>query len=151
MTRAIVYDRCIDAARTLCARLRKAHISATAVHPTDFDRTFEDGMPHFLITELAMPMFSGFELIRDVRSEWSSRDLPIIAYTSVDDALAWTKARELGADEIVAKMGIDPIKRLQAAIERCLRRDEPQPPAPAARPLGVFSRWFHRPAVAAAA
>src|SRR3954463_1524072 len=69
MTRAIVYDRCIDAARALCARLRKEQISACAIHPTDFDRTFEEGIPHLLVTELAMPMFSGFELIRDVRRE----------------------------------------------------------------------------------
>lgn len=151
MTKAIVYDRCVDAARALCARLRKSRISATAVHPTDFDRTFEDGMPHLLVTELAMPMFSGFELLRQVRADWSRQELPIIVYTSVDDALAWAEARELGANEVVAKMGLEPIKRLEAAIERCLRRDEPQPPAPVAKSMSIFSRWFGRPAVAAAA
>jgi DNA-binding response OmpR family regulator len=154
MTRAIVYDRCVDIARALCAKLKKARISAVAVHPTDFDRTFEEGMPHLLVTELEMPMFSGFELLRQVRSEWSRDELPIIVYTSVDDALAWAKAKEIGANEIVAKAGADPVKRLEAAIARVLHRNDPRPPASTARPvrppMRLISRWFTRPVAAAA-
>ena len=35
MIRAIVYDRCIDAARALCVKLRRSRITAVAVHPTE--------------------------------------------------------------------------------------------------------------------
>ena len=53
MIRAVVYDRCIDTARALCARLRRSRITGVAVHPTDFDRTFEsEGLPHLIVTEL---------------------------------------------------------------------------------------------------
>lgn len=148
MTRAIVYDRCIDAARGLSARLRRAGVRATAVHPTDFDRTFEDGgVPHLLVTELQMPLFSGFELIRQVRREWGRDELPVIAYTAVDDALAWAEARTLGANEVVVKFGPDPVKRLEAAIARCLGRDDADAPV---RPHGLFARLFSRPTLAAA-
>lgn len=152
MTRAIVYDRCIDAARATCARLRRSRISAAAVHPTDFDRSFEaEGMPHILVTELEMPLFSGFELIRQVRSDWSQAELPIVVFTTADDALAWNEARELGADEVVVKSGPDPMKRLEAAIARCLGKVDAPPPAMMIRPPSVFARWFHRAPLAAAA
>ena len=101
MIRAIVYDRCIDAARSVCLRLLRRRIAAVAVHPTDFDLTFEPhGVPNLLITELEMPLFSGFELIRRVRSAWGESPPRIIAYTMIDDAGAWQKARDLGADEV---------------------------------------------------
>ena len=152
MIRAVVYDRCIDTARTLCARLRRSRIAAIAVHPTDFDRTFDsEGLPHLIVTELEMPMFSGFELIRQIRGEWSQDELPVIAYTAVDDALAWTQARMLGANEVVARSGADPVKRLEAAIARCLGRGDRQPPAAAQRAPGLFTRWFSRAGVAQAA
>ena len=152
MIRAIVYDRCIDTARALCVKLRRSRIAAVAVHPTDFDRTFEaEGLPHLIVTELEMPLFSGFELIRQVRGEWSGQELPVIAYTTVDDALAWAQARTLGANEVIAKTGPDPVKRLEAAIARCLGRGDRHPPAAARGVSGLFTRWFTRPAVAAAA
>src|SRR3954454_22658737 len=132
MIRAIVYDRCVDAARDLCAQLRWSRIAAVAVHPTDFDRTFEaEGLPHLIVTELEMPLFSGFSLIRELRREWGGDELPIVAYTSVDDALAWSQARALGANEVVARSGPDPVKRLEAAIARCLSRGDAPPPAAA--------------------
>src|SRR4051812_11701441 len=119
MIRAVVYDRCIDTARALCVRLRRSRIMAVAGPPTDFDRTFEsEGLPHLIVTELEMPMFSGFELLRQIRGEWGQDELPVIAYTSVDDALAWAQARMLGANEVVARSGHDPVQRLEAAIAR---------------------------------
>jgi PleD family two-component response regulator len=152
MTRAIVYDRCIDTARATCAKLRRSRITAVAVHPTDFDRTFEaEGMPHVIVTELAMPMFSGFELIRQVRADWSRAELPIIAFTTADDALAWAEAKEVGADDVVVKAGPDPIQRLSAAIARCVGKGESSPNPMAIRPTGVFARLFYRTPTAAAA
>lgn len=121
MIRAIVYDRCIDAARSVCLRLLRRRIAAVAVHPTDFDLTFEPhGVPNLLITELEMPLFSGFELIRRVRSAWGESPPRIIAYTMIDDAGAWQKARDLGADEVVYKGSANALKRLDLAITECL-------------------------------
>lgn len=150
MTRAIVYDRCIDVARATAVRLRRSRIVAAAIHPTDFDLTFESGgLPHVIITELEMPLFSGFELIRQVRSEWGRSELPIIAYTSVDDALAWAAAKEAGANEVVTKCGPDPLKRLESAVARCLGRNDAPPPSAAInvsalRHPAAWARWFVR-------
>ena len=141
MARVIVYDRCVLAARQVALRLRRRHhLDASVVHPTDFDLTFDDGQPPALIvTELQMPMFSGFELIRQVRSVYRSAELPIVAFTAIDDALAWEKARELGADVVIFRNSQDANLRLDVAIADLLH--EPRS-TPAAKPHGRLWRFF---------
>lgn len=141
MARVIVYDRCILAAREVCLRLRRRHqLDATPVHPTDFDLTFDDGpAPSLIVTELQMPIFSGFELIRQVRSVYRSADVPIVAYTAIDEALAWEKARAIGADAVIFRNSQDAMLRLDVAIAELL--GEPVPTRPA-RAHGRLWRFF---------
>lgn len=141
MARVIVYDRCVLAAREVSLRLRRRHhLDAAVVHPTDFDLTFDDARPPALIvTELQMPMFSGFELIRQVRSAYRSAELPIVAFTAIDDALAWDQAKELGADVVIFRNSQDAMLRLDVAIADLLH--EPRP-TPAAKAHGRLWRFF---------
>ena len=131
MARVIVYDRCVLAAREICLRMRRRHhLEASAVHPTDFDLTFNDGAPPALIvTELQMPMFSGFELVRRIRSAYKSSELPIIAFTAIDDAMAWDQARELGANAVIFRNSQDAMLRMDVAISDLLHEPEPIRPA----------------------
>jgi len=126
MTRAIVYDRCVLAARDICQRLRRKHrLDADAVHATDFDGSLNAGAkPGLIVTELQMPMFSGFELIRRIRLDYDMSELPIVAYTAIDDAMAWEKARDLGANQVIFRGGHDPLARLDVAVESALRKPD---------------------------
>ncbi|HEX8914788.1 MAG TPA: hypothetical protein VF796_20720 [Humisphaera sp.] len=158
MTRAVVFDRCVDQARALAARFRKQGIDASAVHPTDLDLTFDDagGLPDFVVTELQMPMLSGVELIRRVRSVWPGGEPALIAFTTVDDPELWAAARAAGADEVVLRRGQDAMLRLDVAIDQCLGRTAPAKGVTAVghdrpAPAGFWSRLFGRRTAAAAA
>ncbi|QOV90166.1 response regulator [Humisphaera borealis] len=141
MARVIIYDRCVLAARETALRLRRRHqLEASAVHATDFDLTFDDGPhPSLVITELQMPMFSGFELIRRVRSAYKSSELPIIAYTAIDDAIAWQQARDLGADRVIFRNSQDAMLRLDVAVSDLLHEPEVARPS---RSQGRLLRFF---------
>lgn len=153
MARVLVFDRCVDEARGLCARLRKRRFEATAVHPTDFDLTFEEtgGTPDVLIVELNMPLFSGYDLIRSIRGALSDRQLPIIVFTREQDSAAWELARSLGANEIVNRGGQDAMLRLDIAIARCLEHAGTADSGSGRPHAGFWSRLWHRPAQPAAA
>lgn len=151
MTRVIVYDRCILEARKTCLRLRRQHhLDASAVHPTDFDLTFDDAPPSLIVTELQMPMFSGFELIRQVRSVYKASTLPIIALTAIDDAMAWEQAREIGANAVIFRNSQDAMLRLDVAVSDLLH--EPEPIRTARAPSRLWRMFLpSRMATAAAA
>lgn len=56
-----------------------------------------DPLPDIVTTDLMMPVMSGFELIRRIRSEARTAALPIVVVTSNPDA-----AMSLGSSELAA-------------------------------------------------
>ncbi|TWT98350.1 response regulator [Stieleria varia] len=78
--------------------------------------------PDLIITDLEMPVWSGFELIRSVRQVGDRRigDIPIIVCSTRSDRIYADHAIELGADAYVTK----PIRpsELRIAIANCARK-----------------------------
>ncbi len=59
--------------------------------------------PHLVVTDLMMPVMDGVELIRRLRQDPLTSDLPIVAITADATPQAETRAREAGAVDFITK------------------------------------------------
>src|SRR4051812_4797007 len=71
----------------------------------DFLGNARNEKPDFIFLDLNMPRKSGFECLCEIRQQISSREIPVIIFsTSIDEELA-IKLHELGASLYVRKPG----------------------------------------------
>jgi CheY-like chemotaxis protein len=59
--------------------------------------------PELVLLDVKMPGMDGFEVLRRLREERATRDLPVILFTSSENAVDVERARALGADGFVTK------------------------------------------------
>jgi two-component system, cell cycle response regulator DivK len=59
--------------------------------------------PRLVLTDLMMPVMDGVELIRRLRSDPETADVPIVAITADATELADRQAREAGALDVITK------------------------------------------------
>jgi len=59
--------------------------------------------PQLIVTDLAMPVMDGVELIQRLRANPVTADLPVVAITADSSEQAELKAREAGAVDFVTK------------------------------------------------
>ena len=71
-----------------------AHMALAGLHMAG-----EDGRPHLALVDIGMPLINGFDLARQLIAE----DIPTILMSSQIDASRATRARELGALDLLAK------------------------------------------------
>ena len=76
--------------------------------------------PDLVVTDCLMPEMDGLALVRKLRSQLSTRYIPIIMLTAKDEVDSEVKGIEAGADDYLTKP-VDP-KRLLARIQRLLTR-----------------------------
>ncbi|MDD2484292.1 MAG: response regulator [Eubacteriales bacterium] len=79
-----------------------------------------------IIMDIVMPVLTGFELLKNFRSEHRYDDIPIIMFTSLNDAESFQKCYELGASDYINKP-IDAIEfyaRLKVAIQTKQNSDD---------------------------
>ena len=67
----------------------------TAINGADGYDVIERERPHFVISDLSMPMVDGWELIRRLKQSPELRDIPVIALTA--HAMAGDPARAIAA------------------------------------------------------
>ena len=67
----------------------------------------EKNLPDVLLLDLVMPKVSGFEILKMLKENASTRHLPVIVLTSSGDSGTKLKALELGATDFLAKP-VDP-------------------------------------------
>lgn len=72
-----------------------------------------------LITDLMMPVLTGFDLLKQLRADKKYDDMPIIIFTSIDDMDTYKKCFELGAFDYINKPinTVELHSRLKVAIE----------------------------------
>ena len=75
--------------------------------------------PDMIITDIAMPVLSGLDLINAVRSDDELADLPVVAITSFGEKLR-EQAREAGATDAIDKP--TDITRMRGVIEAAVSR-----------------------------
>ena len=59
--------------------------------------------PDVVLTDLMMPVVSGFDILRDMRADVRFKHVPVIVLTSSTDAQTKLKALEMGATDFLAK------------------------------------------------
>ena len=76
--------------------------------------------PDLVLCDILMPYLDGFELLKAVRADAPTRDLPVVFLTSLDDPESFHRARALGVSGYLVK----PVNRdeLVGEVSRCLER-----------------------------
>ncbi len=60
-------------------------------------------LPNLILLDLMMPGIDGFEVLRSLKADPKTTDIPIIVLTNLEGANAMQKATELGAKEYLIK------------------------------------------------
>jgi DNA-binding response OmpR family regulator len=81
--------------------------------------------PELILLDLSVPYMDGFEMLKALRSDPSTRNIPVIVLTGRGDDETYTRARELGAAQLLTK----PVERdlLIKAIDGQLGSRSPHP------------------------
>lgn len=75
--------------------------------------------PDLVISDVSMPRMTGFELLEKIKNNPSTRDLPVILVTSLEDAEDQQRGLSLGADAYLVKRKFDQ-RELLATIRQIL-------------------------------
>jgi putative two-component system response regulator len=67
------------------------------------DTIHEEGNPDLLILDLAMPVMSGFDVLRTFCSDKARYDFPVIVVTALTEQSRIRQAYELGASDVIIK------------------------------------------------
>ncbi|MEO6436859.1 MAG: response regulator [Tepidisphaeraceae bacterium] len=70
-------------------------------------------IPGLMIVDLMMPGMSGLEVLREIRTNPRTRDVPVVIYSACSDESQMARARHEGAADYWVKVGlhIDEIRR----------------------------------------
>ncbi len=79
----------------------------TVSEPADAMGLVESEKPDVLLLDLMMPVVSGFDILKSIRSDRRFQHIPVIVLTSSTDSETKLKALELGATDLLAKP-VDP-------------------------------------------
>lgn len=99
------------------------------VRSTDSGRGALDAVaaepPDLILLDLMMPGMDGFEVVRRLKADPATRDIPVAMVTALDDEASHARLQAVGISEVIHK----PIDRwaLQACVDRLLggRDDKP--------------------------
>jgi two-component system phosphate regulon response regulator PhoB len=76
--------------------------------------------PDLILSDISMPYMDGIEMLKAIRGDELSRDIPVVLLTARTDDDTWAEAMRLGVSRYVTK----PVQlnELVQAIERALAR-----------------------------
>lgn len=94
------------------------------VSGTELFNALDDVLPRCIILDIMLPSESGLEILRKLRKNEDTKNLPIIMVTAKTTELDKVKGLDMGADDYIAKpFGI---MELVSRVKALLRRSEPQ-------------------------
>ena len=98
----------------------KNYITITAENGLEALRLATEEKPDLIITDLLMPKMDGITLIKKLKDQSSTRDIPIMMLTAKDEVDTEVEGIDAGADDYLRK----PVnaKRLLARVSRLLTR-----------------------------
>ena len=98
----------------------KNYVTITAENGLEALRLASQEKPDLIITDLLMPKMDGITLIKKLKDQSSTRDIPIMMLTAKDEVDTEVEGIDAGADDYLTK----PVnaKRLLARVSRLLTR-----------------------------
>ncbi len=80
-----------------------------------FPDSAENPLPHLILLDLNLPVRSGFEVLQWIRSQDTTKDLPVVVFSSSNHNADRERANALGANEYLLKpsSGLDFAKIVQ--------------------------------------
>ncbi len=75
-----------------------------------------------LLLDIEMPKLDGFQVLTEMKSDESLRDVPVVMVTAKDDLQSTVKCIELGADDHIPKP-FDPVL-LKARVNSCIQKKQ---------------------------
>jgi len=75
----------------------------TAMDPAVGLRAVIDGPPDLILLDLDLPYLSGFEVLEALRSDPTSRGIPVIVLTARKDEDSYARCRDIGIDGFLTK------------------------------------------------
>jgi CheY-like chemotaxis protein len=98
----------------------KNYITITAENGLEALRLASEEKPDLIITDLLMPKMDGITLIKKLKDQSSTREIPIMMLTAKDEVDSEVEGIDAGADDYLTK----PVnaKRLLARVSRLLAR-----------------------------
>ena len=119
--RILVVDDDQAFARHLCAVLeRRGFAPRHLADPGHILAALEEAPPDLVLLDLVMPVLSGFDLCRMLRSNPRWQDLPVVMITAQPGVQARIGAFQSGADDYLSKPVVDEelIARVQVRVDR---------------------------------
>lgn len=92
------------------------------------------GLPHLIIMDIMMPVFTGLDFLRWFREEVRSRFVPVLMLTALSEVKNRVEGLELGADDYLTKpfhfrelqARVQALLRIKALTEMLMERNEAQ-------------------------
>ncbi len=102
--RVLIADDSVTVRRILTRRLTALGYSTVeASQGLDAMRLIRGGGIDAVVTDIDMPKMNGTELLREIKSGWQSRTIPVVVVTSRDDPQAIAQLKKYGAAEVFCK------------------------------------------------
>ena len=92
-----------DAIRRLLGRM--GYTTACAHSGADALDLLEKVTPSVIVLDWMMPKMDGLEVLKKLRADPKTKDVPVLIYSAADDAAMQRQAEKLGAKECVLKSG----------------------------------------------
>src|SRR5687767_705242 len=100
----LIVDDQIDACRPLALLMR--HLGHSGVCVTSGEEALgylKQTVPDLMVLDVMMPGMDGMEVLRHVRSDPATRDLPVVMFSAVSDPAFQEHARAKGANDYWVK------------------------------------------------
>src|SRR3954451_4738802 len=138
MARILVVEDEKDLQEVLAYNLQQAgHVAIVVGTGREALAAVAEGRPDLMLLDLMLPDVSGIEICRRLKSEATTRDLPIVMVTAKGDEVDRVVGFELGADDYVVKPYS--LRELLLRIDAVLRRRTPAQAGGARGPM-VFGK-----------
>ena len=104
MGRVLIVDDNEDVRRMVARLVQSAgHDASTAAEAEDAICQATENPPGLVILDLMMPGMTGFDVLRALRADPRTRDVPIVVFSALDDGEFVEQALSLGANDFWVK------------------------------------------------
>ena len=77
--------------------------------------------PDLILLDLILPKKSGFDVLKEIKEDEKSANIPVVILTNLEDSKDMEKALSLGADTYLVKAGYSPqeiVKKIKEILEK---------------------------------